>query len=186
MDFNAFSHGQVKSKIWLCEELEKYLQDNTRIVVLGCWYNTTAFMLFTRNKYDYNKIDGIDFNPENVSIADKINDAWKIENKLDSYFADANNTFYQNYDVVICSSVEDIKENQWYHRIPNGHLVCLQSLNLTNKQIKKYSNWNILNPVKNLTEFKTKYPLQKILYEGSKKFDYDDLKYTRHMLIGIK
>lgn len=186
MDFNAFSHGQTLSKIWLCEELEKYIEDKTRIVVLGCWYNTTAYILFARNHTKYSKIDGIDLNPENVGIADKINDAWKIEGKLDSYFADVNNTFYQNYDIVICSSVEDIKGNNWFDRIPNGHVVCLQTLNLTANQIKKYSNWNIVNPIKNMKEFKSKYPLQKVLYEGSKKFDYDDLKYTRHMIIGIK
>lgn len=186
MDYNAFSHGQVLSKIWLCEELEKYMQDKTRIVVLGCWYNLTAFILFSRNHEAYAKIDGIDLNIENVGLSDKINNAWKIENKLDSYFADVNNTFYQNYDVVICSSVEDIKGNQWFERIPNGHLVCLQTLNLTEKQTKKYDNWNIVNPTKTLKEFKTKYPLQKILYEGSRKFDYDHLKYNRHMLIGIK
>ena len=186
MDFSAFSHGQIQSKIWLCEELEKHITDPVRVVVLGCWYNMTGFLLFARNQHLYKRIDGVDTNLESVGMADKINDALKIENKFNAFYADANNTFYHNYDVAICTSTEDIKETHWFERIPEGKLICLQSLNLTPKQIKKYDNWNIMNPNKTFKEFKNKYPLSSTLYEGSKKFDYGDLKYTRFMIIGIK
>lgn len=186
MDYNAFTHGPILSKIWLCEELEKFIKNPVRIMVLGCWYNLIAFLLFARNHKQYKKIDGIDINLDCVNGANKINDAWKIENKLETFHADANNAFYQNYDIVICTSTEDIKDMEWYSRIPEGHLVCLQTLNLTQKQVKRFPGWEILNPTKTMEEFKTKYPMKKILYEGSKKFDYSDLKYTRFMLIGIK
>jgi hypothetical protein len=45
INFDSFSHGQVKSKIWLCENLERLLPDNAKVLTLGSWVNILGFMI---------------------------------------------------------------------------------------------------------------------------------------------
>ena len=44
--------------------------------------------------------------------------------------------------------------------------------------------WDITNPNPTMDDFKKKYPLSQILFEGEKVFDYGHLRYSRYMLIG--
>ena len=186
MDFNAFSHGQIESKLWLCEKLEKHIVNQSNLCVLGCWYNVTGFLLLTRNKNLYKSITGIDFDVENFNTANKINNAFVYENKLQNICLDVNNADLDDYDCIISTSTEDIQDTNWFNNIKTGTLVCLQSLNLTPDDIVGYDNWEILNPNETFDDFRNKYSLNKILFEGTKDFDYGNLKYQRFMLIGIK
>ena len=57
----SFYHGLVKSKLWLCEELETAIYreclSKPSLHILGCWDNLLAFMLLTRKPEFYNKIN---------------------------------------------------------------------------------------------------------------------------------
>ena len=72
IDKDAFSSGQIGSKIWLCEELEKtgWLSDFTYIY--GGWHGITAFLLLSRGKFQVNRIRSIDIDPAAEPIADMI------------------------------------------------------------------------------------------------------------------
>ena len=76
---DAFSNGQIDSKLWLCEEIEKlnWKSDLTRI--FGGWHGLTAFLLLSRGKFQVRKIYSYDIDPSCEAIADIINENWVIK-----------------------------------------------------------------------------------------------------------
>jgi len=188
MDYSAFSHGQIHSKLWLCENLEPKILRKSNVAIVGSWYNILGFLMVVRKPELYNNITGIEISQSSIDISNKICDAWMIndDQKITNKCISASNVNYYNYDIVVNTSVEDIDDNTWYNRIPNNKLVCLQSNNLTQEKVSRYPGWNILNPNPDMETFKNKYPMSEILFEGEKEFDYGDLKYSRYMLIGKK
>jgi hypothetical protein len=188
MDYSSFSHGQIQSKLWLCCELEKFIEPDSNVVILGSWYNILGFMMLARNPQLYNHITGIDNNRDSIEIADKVCNAWMIndDHKIKNLEGDVNQVDCSDFDVIICTSVEDIENTEWFNNIPSNKLVCLQALNLDATQTEKYQDWIIKNPIANKDILKEKFPINQILFEDQKEFDYGDLKYTRFMLIGKK
>lgn len=186
MDMTAFSHGQAQSKLWLCEQLEPLVPENTQALILGSWYNLLGFMLLSRHPEKYISITGIDKNPEAIDIADKLNNGWMIANdkKIKNICNDVNSlnsTDFSPYNLIINTSCEHMNVD-WYDRIVSDQLLCLQTCNLVTSD----PNWNIINPSPTMNDFKSKYPMSQILFEGMKVFDYGHLVYTRYMLIGRK
>jgi len=187
MDFSAFSHGQIQSKLWLCETLEPFITYTNKVIILGSWYNLLGFLLLVRNNDFYDKIVGVDIDQQSVDIANKICDAFIIQNhKIANQKCSAYDVDFDEFDTVICCSTEDIENNSWYNKVPSNKLVCLQTLNIDQEIASRYDNWNILNPNYDLQTFKNKYPMNEILFQGEKEFDYGDLKYSRYMIIGKK
>jgi hypothetical protein len=73
---DAFSSGQIGSKLWLCEESEKCFETIDTIWIYGGWYGLTAFLLKSRNKINIGKIRSFDIDPSCESTADLINENW--------------------------------------------------------------------------------------------------------------
>ena len=184
MDYSAFSHGQIHSKLWLCENLDIHVKPSSTIVILGSWYNILGFMLQTRKPKYYKEICGIDINKDAIEIANKINQAWMIGNDtvIRNINDNANKLDLRGYDVYINCSVEHMDNNDWFNNIPAGRLVCLQSTNVTIKG----DPWYITNPIKSLSVFAKKYKLQQVFFKDKLDFDYGKNSYSRYMLIGIK
>jgi len=182
IDFNAFSHGQIQSKIWLCDNLEPFLPSNyAQVAIIGSWYNILGFMLLTRNQNRYNLVMGIDVDQESISVADKMVNGWSIgmDFKARNVCANINEYSLSPYNVIINTSCEHMN-NDWYHKIEPHHLVCIQTSNMVTDD----PGWNITNPNATMEDFKAKYPLGQILFEGEKVFDYGHLRYSRYMIIG--
>lgn len=184
MDFSAFSHGQIQSKLWLCETLEPYLPEQSKVVILGSWYNILGFMMLTRNRAKYNLLMGIDQNKECVQVANNVINGWTIG---DDYAArnqcsDVNKFNTNSFDVVINTSVEHMENTKWFENIKWNTTVCLQTSNMVTDD----PGWNIVNPNPTMEAFQLKYPMSQILFAGEKVFDYGHLKYSRYMIIGKK
>lgn len=182
-NYDSFSHGQIKSKLWLCDELEKYIPNISSVAILGCWYNVLAFMLLSRNNKKYLSIVGIDQDKNTLHVADKLLNYWIIENsvKIKHLNADANFCDLKNYDVVINCSSEHM-QSTWFNNIPNGTLVCVQSSNVVDPNYP----WLIKNPSPDLNSFVSKYPVTEKLFLDTLPIRYDGWGYDRYMLIGIK
>ena len=179
LDHTSFSHGQIVSKIWLCDNIEKYLKPNTKIAILGAWYNVLGFMLLTRYK-QITKITGVDVNSDVKEIANKICDAWPkiVENvTLDADLFDCS-----NYDIIINCSPEHMKTNDWFYKIPNKKLVIIQSSNVTIKE----DPWLVCNPNATLNQFINKYKINNTHFVDTLSIDYTDWGYKRFMMIGEK
>ena len=187
MDFSAFSHGQIHSKLWLCETLEPYIDEPVNVIIVGSWYNVLGLLMMVRNRHLYKKIEGVDINSDHINTSNKICDAFVIiDNIVLNNHCSVDDVDFSAYDIVISTSTEDIQSSDWYEKIPDNKIVCLQSVNLDPGIAKKYNNWEIVNPNISMETFLKKFPMNQILFQGSKEFDYGDLKYDRYMIIGKK
>ena len=181
MDLSAFSHGQIHSKLWLCEKLEPYLTPKDKIAILGSWYNVLGFMLNIRKPYYYKNIVGYDKDTIQ-DIANNIIQSWnQLPNQtVVNRQANVNELDLSHYNVIINTSVEHIEGDGWFNNIPIGSLVCIQSLNLP------IGVYEIVNETKSLEELQIRFKLNKTVYTGTKEFNYPVLPYKRFMIIGYK
>ena len=183
MDFDSFSHGQIVSKLWLCEQLEQYIDKNRDITILGSWHNVLGFMLSIRKPGYYKNILGVDSDINVIEIADKITNAWSFgKNQIRNICENANDLEYSNNDVIINCSAEHFESNQWFDNIPTGTLVCIQSSDVTDPE----SPWFIRQPSSTIDKFVERYPLSKTHYLDTLSIDYTTWGYKRFMIIGEK
>jgi hypothetical protein len=188
---DAFSIGQIKSKLWLIENLP----DNLGLVfICAGWCGTLANFMFEKCPEKFEKIRSFDIDPSCAPIADIFNKPWVIDNwKFKASTANIHDITYpyryntQRFDgsfvelcetpnTIINTSCEHITDfKDWFSKIPNGKIVILQSNNYF--EISEHVNCS-----SNLSEFSTNTPMTTVLYEGELKL----IKYKRFMKIGIK
>ena len=189
----AFSKGQILSKLWICQEIEKNLLqkhlDNT--LVLCGWYGTLSFLLFEKFGLDnFSRMRSIDIDKDCEKVGNNLNQTAKdTAGKYRSVTADAYLLDYAStklildgkeeltdFGCIINTSCEHLENFQsWYHSIPKGKLLILQ----TNDFFECAEH---VNCVHSLEEFKTMAPMTDCFYAGALKLEL----YTRFMLIGYK
>lgn len=185
MDYTAFSHGQITSKKWLCEELEPHIPDNAVIWVLGSWYNLIAFMLMVRGNKKIHSIIGFDIEPDSKPIADMICNAWNcFDPCVFNNTADANSLDWTNPpDIVINCSGEHFEKTTWWEHVPSNTTVAIQSSSM----VDAGPAWDVKQPNPTMETFLNRHPVQTVLYTGKKFIDMGvNGSYERYMLIGKK
>jgi hypothetical protein len=178
---DAFSSGQVGSKLWLCQELENLFESADNIWIYGGWYGVTAFLLNSRSNMRIKQIRSYDVDPQCQPVADIINENWvSKEWKFKAFTEDCNTLTPKlgNPDLIINTSTEHFESMDWWHNIPKGMIVALQGNNMPHDDHHIHT--------KNLKQFKKAFPLSKTLYEGQLDFNYPDWSFTRFMLIGVR
>ena len=193
---DALTWGQLKSKRWLIDELEKLDLDLGTVFLCAGWYATLAAMMFDANlKID--KIRSFDIDESCIAIADcinsnKVKDGWKfkaitqdiLEIDYDEYtwqtWSKANNRMCypitDQVNTIINTSCEHIENfDDWYNKIPQGKIVILQTNNYF--EIEDHINCS-----KNILEFAEQSSMSECLYQGALELP----KYTRFMRIGYK
>jgi len=179
LDKDAFSNGQVDSKIWLCQELEKLFDRIDNIWIYGGWYGLTAFLLKTRERITIQTIRSYDIDPGCEKIADIVNENWVIKDwQFKAHTEDCNTLIPRNVDLIINTSTEHFQSMDWFYRIPTGTMIAVQGNNMLHDDHLVHSE--------SLSDFKRLFPLQQILYAGSKEFNYPNWSFTRYMVIGVK
>lgn len=179
IDKDAFSNGQIDSKIWLCRELEKLFEAVDHIYIYGGWYGITAFLLRVRDKIEIQTIKSYDIDTECQPIADMINENWVIKEwQFKSFTEDCNQIKPKDVDLIINTSTEHFDSKDWWHNIPKGTIVALQGNNMSHEDHKISTE--------SLDDFVKEYPLTQLMYKGSLDFKYPEWSFTRFMIIGIK
>ena len=179
VDKDAFSSGQIGSKIWLCEELERLFDSIDHIAIYGGWYGVTAFLLNSRGNLNIGKIRSYDVDPTCESVADMINENWVIQDwKFKAITQDCNDLDSKGADLVINTSTEHFESMDWWNNIPKGTAIAVQGNNMIHDDHHVHSN--------SLKEFTAQFPVSEKLYAGEKQFVYPTWRFTRYMLIGIK
>lgn len=184
LDKDAFSSGQIGSKIWLIAELEEIIKKEKithplKIAIIGGWYGLTNFIIQCRQTLNIEYVRSIDIDHQACTNADLLNELWVWQDwKFKALCRDANHTEYFEYDIIINSSVEHIPNLNWWENIPEGKIVVLQSNNMTHED-------HVFNHL-TLNDFSNDFSCNKVLFLGEKIFDYKDWKFTRFMKIGIK
>ena len=182
LEVDAFSAGQVESKIWAAEELERVASHtlNLRISILGGWYGLLHFILKSRGKQTIEWCRSYDLDPMACSVANVVNNTWESRDwKFRAIPKDANTlTYNDGTNCIINTSTEHFDSQEWFNNINNGMLCVLQGNNLI---IEDH-----VNRPESLEHFKSMFPLQTVLFEGEKYFDFKENSYTRYMIIGCK
>lgn len=191
---DVWAHGQVKSKIWLCEHLEKAQAELEplkpwTIWIYGGWYSMTAFLLLSRDRLQIHHIRGLDLDPDATKAADIINDRWVYDSwKFKAFVKDCNSVDFkedslrmdsQPPDLIVNTACEHFISGKWWEDLPAGQLVALQSNDMIHEEHIDNSG--------SLMEFVERHPLAEIYFRGEIRFDYrEDFKFNRFMLIGRK
>lgn len=181
VDKDAFSSGQIGSKIWLCEELEQLFETIDRVWIYGGWYGISAFLLQSRGNINIGQIRSYDLDPQCEAVADMINENWVIADwKFKAKTQDCNllDLDWNGPDLVINTSTEHFESLDWWNAIPKGTTVALQGNNMPHEEHHIHSN--------SLDDFIKSYPVDTLLFRGQKEFVYPTWKFTRFMLIGVK
>lgn len=175
---DAFSSGQVGSKLWLCKQLENTDLYSKETAIYGGWYGVTAFLLLSRGKFNVEKIRSYDIDPACESVADMINENWVWQDWRFKAFTENCNTIQTGADLVINTSTEHFDSRDWWENIPAGTAVALQGNNMQHDDHSSNAN--------SLSEFCNQFPLAQEIYRGELGFTYPDWSFTRYMIIGIK
>lgn len=187
LDLDAWSDGQMRSKIWLCQQLEndfsKSLQP-VEIWIMGSWYGLLAQFLILRDRVRIKKIQLFDLDAEALRISKKMLNTWLIENKIEilHHQMDCTNIpsalWDQKPDVVINTSSEHFINDTWMN-FPKGIHFYVQSTNMDHPT-------HINRPI-NLEDFQSKVgPVTKIKSAQKMEFRYPGFEFDRYMISGIK
>lgn len=181
MNYDSFSHGQITSKVWLCEEFESHIPPQQNVYILGGWHNVLGFMLLTRRPDHYASVVNIDTDPEAIAVANKICDAWIYAPiKVVNVVGDCNEQIVATGSVVINCSVEHFERDDWFFNLPKGTLVCIQSSDMTDPE----EPWLIKSANPDMKTLVNRFPVTDILHMGTKRIQYNHFGYNRFMLIG--
>jgi hypothetical protein len=178
---DAFSSGQVGSKLWMCEELEKLYDRIDEIWIYGGWYAVSALLLRARNNIKINRISSWDIDPSCEPIADRINENWVWQEwAFKAYTGDCNDLepSIGCPDLIINTSTEHFESLDWWHKIPKGMHVVLQGNDMPHDDHVVHS--------KDLDNFVELYPMSRLDFAGKKDFKYETWGFSRFMLIGVK
>jgi len=191
---DAFSRGQVSSKIWLAKELKKISNKYDNILLCAGWMGQ-ATLYFDACGIEYDNIRNIDLDVDACDISDHIFNMDKIEGwRMVASNSDINDLVHYNDhcvvplvtgdgrnidtrfepDLIVNTSSEHMDES-WFYNIKIDAIVAIQSNNLLD--VKEH-----VNCVTSIDAMKKKFKLSEILYEGEIQLP----GYKRFMLIGRK
>lgn len=187
LDPDAFSDGQIRSKMWLCEEVERFTNLNetlggpAKISVYAGWYGMLSFILLTRKRYPF-RIDHIrsyDIDPKCEGVANLLLNRWEMEEwKFHAETCDVNSIVdFDDMNFVINTSTEHMSM-EWFNNLPRGMFVCLQGTD----QVEP----DHVNTCSTLDEFEHRYVLSTTFFRGILNIDYPNRSIQRFMSIGIK
>ena len=194
--YDSLSQGQIKSKLWLINELKKLNLDLGTLFLCAGWYAILATLIF-ESSLKVDKIRSFDIDESCIKIAETFNKKWYQNNwqfksitqdimEIDyiehtwQFWSNKNNRMsYPISDVpntIINTSCEHIKDfNSWYSKIPAGRLLILQTNNY-------FDNEQHSNCVAGVDEALEKYPMGEVFYSG----EIETHLYNRYMIIGRK
>ena len=195
--YDAMSRSQIKSKIWLVEELAKIDTNYDNVAIMAGWFSQIKTIYDKR--LTYSKMRIVELDKEACETSDYIFNISNLENyKVKSVNASINElTLHKNGyewdvenfkdgtkygekflpDLIVNTSAEHMTE-EWFHQIrfkqlENDPIVAVQSNNLFD--IPEH-----INCVHSVDHMKKKFPMREILYEGELQLK----GYKRVMLIG--
>jgi hypothetical protein len=193
-DEDCLSRGQIRSKLWLVNELKKIGIDLGVVFLCAGWYGTLATMLF-ESRLSIKKIRSFDIDESTENIAEIFNRPWVIDNwKFKPVMQDIHDINFNEHsyvvskddgtfeilwdipDTIINTSCEHIDNfEQWYDKIPEGKFVVMQCNDFD--EIEEHVNTH-----NTLESFTKQTPLTVELYSG----ELDLGKYKRFMRIGYR
>ena len=130
---DCLARGQIRSKLWIVDELKKLDLNLGTVFICGGWYATLATMLFEQD-FDIKKVRSFDIDSSCWKIAETFNKPWVMKEwKFKSCTQDIHDINYDTHvynvnrsdgsiceltdspDTIINTSCEHIENfNEWY------------------------------------------------------------------------
>ncbi len=192
---DAFSSGQVGSKIWLAQLLETlapaYKSPGPHTVwVYGGWHGVLSFLLLARQagRADFliERIRSFDVDPDATNVANAICENWVWrEWTFRAFTCDCDrlqpaegSEYGPPPTIVINTSVEHFENRNWFENIPEGTIVALQA--------SDFDHEGAVSLAKSDESFAEAFPLRETWFTGALDFAYDSWGFKRRMRIGRK
>jgi hypothetical protein len=174
----SFWKGQVRSKIWLIENLMPYMSaEENKIVVHGGWNGILSSLMFQTNIM-IDKIVSVDIDSTCEEIAKTVNKIEEIEGRFSAVTCDMVDYQYEfSPNIVINTSCEHITQesyDKWLRNIPENTIIVLQSNDY-------YELDEHIRCVSNIDEFKKQSNLN-IIFSSKLELPL----YNRFLLIGTR
>jgi hypothetical protein len=167
-------------KLWLLTTLNRLdLTEFDNVYVLGSWYGSMGpYLLYKKIKFNTAYL--IDIDPKNTEWTQRFNKQLGIEDSIIAVTQDCLDTQFQGDRIlVINTSTNDIRFNQWLDNVPPGSVVAVQG--------RDGQPDNPDNLHQTLDSFDRAYPLAKELVLDTIQLDgADGQSYNRFMKIGIR
>ena len=175
----ALNRKQIASKKWLIDHLyETHGGAYGTVWILGGWYGVLSALLFDDPRFEIERIESFDVDPDCEAVAECLNRENTQSGRFKARTADMLELDYAGGkpDLIINTSCEHIPDiGAWLGRVPEGTRMTLQSNNY-------FGEPDHLNCVASLDAFKLQAPLSRIGFEG----ELELKNYTRFMLIGTR
>lgn len=174
----SFWKGQIKSKIWLIDNLKNHLSHpgEYTVAIYGGWNGVLASLLYNSG-IGIRHISSIDIDPTCKEIANTMNKKYEMAGVFTAVTADMVEYTIEDAEIVINTSCEHITQeqyDQWLFNQPNNSLIILQSNN--------YSSLDEhIRCASSLGEFEKQSNLE-VMFSGV----FETPKYDRYMIIGNK
>ena len=179
---DAFSSGQISSKLWLCEKLEAVPFSKPQVIwIYGGWYGILSFLLLSRQRVPIKHIRSFDIDPTCQPIADALLENWVWQEwKFKAFTSDCNTMSFadERPDIVINCSTEHFTCDDWFKSIPTGTMLVIQSNNMQHDD-----HHSCVSDADHLHRI---FPLSQVIYKGNMDFVYPDWQFSRFMIIGRK
>lgn len=185
---DAFSHGQIKSKLWLSECFTKWaaqhLDSSAKYELnwYGSWVGIGPFLLLSDKALKFGVINLFDLNAESLEASRLILDYWRCESiEISTRQLDVNTYIPAagNNQIFVNSACEHMENENWLKNLPVGSVVLLQSTDMPHVEH--------INGSLSLGDFANKLSsLVKVLESNEIQFNYPDKTFSRFMIFGIR
>lgn len=169
-------HDLVLSKFWLCKNLPR--KKYNKIYVLGSWYGNMGLILRHLN-FDFKSLVNVDIDPHYCQANEKLYKLANFDRPYKILNSNCNEVDYSDADLIINSSINDIKKDKWFDNIPTKSLIAIQG---RNNQLNSYQK----NRSENFKQFQKMFEFGTVIYKGQLSLQNSEEDYKRYMIIGYK
>lgn len=198
---DVFSSGQIGSKLWLIQILERLLvgyrpaRSPMTVWIYGGWQGALGFLLLCRDGTEASvplaNIRSFDIDSAATDAANVLCENWVWRDwKFRAFTADCNLLnprepgveYGACPDLIINTSVEHFASNKWFEHIPAGTVVAFQGASFPHEGADPL----VQSEVRSDGELQKRFPLAESWFSGSLHFDYGTWSFDRYMIIGVK
>lgn len=181
----AFSHGQIKSKLWLVEKFGQWatlhMPKNSFVLNwYGSWIGLGPFMLLSNPPCGIHEINLFDLDSRALATSQRLLEYWYMEGvTMHAHARDVNDPppFHHTDYLFVNTSCEHIQGSTWLEKIPHGAFVLLQSTNMQHPEHVNVSQ-NLHSFIESVSSF------LEILESDAMDVKYTDSSFSRFMVFG--
>lgn len=127
----SFWKGQINSKVWLIDHLQKFQQQMPyNILLCGGWNGVLSTLLFN-SELDITRVVSMDIDSKCESIAYSMNKEYEMDGRFKAITSDM--LLYNDYGKhnliinTVCEHMTPDQYNEWLDKLPSNKRIVLQS-----------------------------------------------------------